>query len=230
MALADVLADAPIALYRMEELGGTVALDGSGNGRDGTYVGGPTPLGCGTLFDGSNDDALLGAAALALPLAGGTFEGWIWMDPDPTVQLFIGRDHSGTFGGDNGWMLFTTRSGGTTLNELSYRVAGREYFTGLSIDLIRAQRWVHAAVTYDAAEARLYLDGILVHVGGPHAAVPVKLPWHVSKNGDLEEHTPMRAARWAFFASKLSAERIAAHASGGSPCPVGGWSIGQVRI
>lgn len=230
MALLDVLADGPLALYPLDELGGTTVVDASGNDRDGTYVGGPSPLGCGHLFDGVDDDAVFADPALALPLTGGTFEGWLWMAPDTTLGLSIGRDHSGDPSGDNGWMLFTTQSGATVLNELSYRVGGREFFTGLSIDLIRAQRWVHAAVTYDAAETRLYLDGILVYTGGAPGAVPVALPWHIGKNGELAYHTFLRAARWAFFDRKLSAERIAAHASGGSPCPVGGWSIGQVRI
>src|SRR5262245_61963391 len=35
---ATVLADGPVAYYRMEELSGTTATDSSGNSRDGSYI------------------------------------------------------------------------------------------------------------------------------------------------------------------------------------------------
>lgn len=62
---SEVLADSPLAYYRLDDASGTVAVDSSGNGLDATYFGSPT-LGATSLlasdpsngavqFDGSND-------------------------------------------------------------------------------------------------------------------------------------------------------------------------------
>ncbi len=68
MAYADVvLADSPLAYYRLGESSGTTMTDSSGNGRHGTYVGSPTLGAAGLVpgdtcadFDGVNDYAAAG--------------------------------------------------------------------------------------------------------------------------------------------------------------------------
>lgn len=229
MALADVLADSPLAVYLLEDNGST-AVDASGNGRNGTHINDPIRLTCGMAYDGVSDDTELGNAALQLSLTGGTWEAWVYLEQTVDASFGANRDHSGVPNGDSGWILFTTNSGGTFLNEISYRVGNREYFTGLDIESIRAQKWVHTAIAYDAAETRFYLDGVLAHVGGAHSGQAVALPWHVSKNGELPEHQALRMTQLAFFGSKLSAARIQAHASGGSPCGGGGFFVGKVGV
>ena len=69
---SEVLADTPLAYYRLGEASGTTLVDSSGNARDGTYAGSPT-LGAASLlvsdpsntavsFDGVNDIATVASA------------------------------------------------------------------------------------------------------------------------------------------------------------------------
>ena len=75
-----VLEDNPLVYYRLDETSGTAAADSSGNGNNGTYIGGPTlnqgPLildGRAVSFDGSNDQ--IDGPALNL-LGNVTVEAW----------------------------------------------------------------------------------------------------------------------------------------------------------
>src|SRR5215831_14920886 len=52
-----VLADHPVAYYRLGETSGTTAVDSSGNGSNGTYVGGVALGQPGALLPGDTDPA-----------------------------------------------------------------------------------------------------------------------------------------------------------------------------
>jgi hypothetical protein len=54
---AAVLADSPLAYYRLGEASGTTMTDSSGNSRNGTYAGSPT-LGAPGLVTGDSDTAV----------------------------------------------------------------------------------------------------------------------------------------------------------------------------
>lgn len=234
MAAADVLADSPLAFYRLDDLSGPTALDTSGNARDGTHVNDPIRLGCATSYDAISDDTEFGHASLALPLGAGAWEAYLWLNADDVYAVL--RDHSGSPAGDNGWLLYADTSGGTSTGVVTYRVGGTEFTTDIPVSEVKDQTWRHFAITYDSTETRYFVDGALRWVGkgpgsapspGP-AATPVALPWHVAKNGELSSFWELRCARVAFFDSKLSDARIAAHASGLRPCTSAGPTVGFI--
>ena len=108
---ATVLADAPVAYYRFEEVAGTSALDSSGNGNTGTYTNGPLlaqvgqpQLGLAVSFDGIDDHVVtprtvatnftleLWLRTTATSLAGTqAFEGngLLWSDVGGTANDFV---------------------------------------------------------------------------------------------------------------------------------------------
>jgi hypothetical protein len=108
---ATVLADAPVAYYRFEEVAGTSALDSSGNGNTGTYTNGPLlaqagqpQLGLAVSFDGIDDHVVtprtvatnftleLWLRTTATSLAGTqAFEGngLVWSDVGGTANDFV---------------------------------------------------------------------------------------------------------------------------------------------
>lgn len=240
MSVAAVLADSPLAFYLLDEDSGSVAIDDSGNGRDGTHVNDPIRLGCAMSYGGTvtEDDTTFGNAALALSVTGGTWESWFWMNEiDGPLQHDYAnlRDNSGTPDGDDGWFLYANTSGGVGSATILYRVGGTQFDTGILASTVQDQTWRHFAITYDASETRYFIDGVHRFTGGGPGSAPspgpgasaVALPWHVAKNGELSQWWTFRAARVAFFSTKLSDARIAAHAAGAAPCS-GGWVVGSV--
>ncbi len=145
-----------VAHWKLDDGSGTVAIDSSGNGFNGTLLGGPTwttgmeGMGGGLDFDGINDYVDFGNPATwpsgksSRSLAGwGKTDtiagGYRWMaaygSPGTGQALFIGM---------NGSTLVVGGYGGDDITVASIWKVGE---------------WQHVAVTYDGAIAKAYLNG-----------------------------------------------------------------------
>lgn len=240
MAYPDVvLADEPVAYYRLGDLGST-AVDSSGNGHHATIGAGASHSATGAIEGGQDDGGLLltgsvgsefttpSAPALALPLAGGAIEGWLlWTD---TLGATL-RDHSGEPFGDSGWLLAARRSGDVTLNELFYRVGSEDELTGIDVSVFY-DRPRHYIVEWDATGSALYMDGRLVHESSrpPGQQASIALPWHVGKNGELPDYDPGLVDEVAFYDHKLGPLRAHKHFCAGWPSRCRGWLIDQIGL
>jgi len=148
--------------WKLDESSGTIAADASGNGNHGTlhnmnpasdWVTGKID---GALdFDGNND--YFDVPLLANSVTNLTFSVWFKSDDGGSVpnnycaQRFISQPRSNTysriaFGLNNGRI-------GTYWHDGGHNV-------GIGTTVITAGIWYHAALTYDGAVIRLYLNGV----------------------------------------------------------------------
>ena len=212
-----VLANQPLAYYRLDDASGTVAADASGSGLNATYVGGVQLGQVGALpFDTDTAVTLDGSTGyVQLPTISNSFNSGfsaeIWADPTSVAsnQRFFDLGN-GTYS-DN-IVLFRI---GTT-NNLGFQV----YSGGASGAVVTAQnaislnQWQYFAVTMDShGNVALYRNGVAIAAGTtslPRAGI-TRTKNYIGKSnfGD-----PLYAGSFdeaAIYAAPLSAAQIAAH-------------------
>ncbi|QDB80328.1 beta-xylosidase [Georgenia wutianyii] len=150
-----------LAHYPLDERAGTVALDASGSGRDGSYVGGPTLTGGeGVRLDGTDDHVRLPDDLLA-GLGSITVSADVLVRGSQRTPYFIyGFGNTDASGVGNGY-LFATGD--------AYRasIATGDWSTERTVSSganLPRDRWQTITYTLDDASdtARLYLDGVQV--------------------------------------------------------------------
>ena len=157
-----------LVILPLDEGSGTIAGDTGGAGNDGTLINGAAfelTSGDGSnssvRFDGVNDYIDLGTLDAAG--SGLTLACWLNADafPGSSNDPRLISKASSTAGNDHVFMLSTISSSGVKLR-------GRIRIGGTTTTLIATSgnlatgTWHHAALTYDGATMRLYLDGVEV--------------------------------------------------------------------
>jgi hypothetical protein len=216
-----VMADQPLAYYRLDELSGTVAHDVSGHGYDGTYVvsGGTLTLGLsGALTDdpavgliGDGNTGSGGQAFVTFPAqlnvfaADFTIEGWVTPVASPggyDAAFFVWEVYN-TSGFRTGWKgdmtphLWTAESGGST--------GGVESPTPLI-----AGAWNYFVITRAGSTISVYVGGQLAMTGAPTLVTP---PNDANNSYGASEGLPAGNVfdELAIYDRALDASRIAAH-------------------
>lgn len=160
--LSTVLADNPIAYYRLDEASGSTITDSSGNGRNGTTHGSIVYSASGALtndsdsamgFDGSTTYISIPTIAFPTGASAWTVEGWAKVDVTPgdykTIASF------GTYSVGKLAALFLMSDMSALLSTYSGDIRSAS-------NTIALHTWYHVAGTYDGASTRLYLNGQLV--------------------------------------------------------------------
>jgi large repetitive protein len=152
-----------VAHYPLDESGGTVAIDASGSGKDGTYVGSPTLTGSeGVRLDGTDDHVRLPDNILA-GLDSITVSADVLIRGSQATPYFIyGFGNTDASGVGNGYLFSTGNSYKTS-------IATGNWSTEQTVNSgANLQRDVWKTITYtldDATDtARVYLDGVQVGV------------------------------------------------------------------
>ncbi len=214
---SEVLADSPLAYYRLGESSGTAMVDASGNGRDGTYT--STALGTAGALAGSGD------SDTAITLTGGTgnagavpYDTWMNGLTAVTVEAWVNTTAT------SGTRFVVARTGNTNYNYGLAVINGKAFMglrtTSTSLGATGTTNvadglWHHLVGTWDGTTLRIYVDGVLdgtaslsgtmttaangLQVGGRGANYFV---------GSIDEA--------AVYSSALSASRIAAHYGAGT--------------
>ena len=153
-------ADPDLAAYwKFDEGSGTTAFDSSGNGNDGIFVGDPkwVPGKLGGALEFNGDDYLNCGNGQSLQIQDAiTIAFWFKVDAFQTTwEAFMAK-------GDNSYR--TSRGGGdgnaTHMGISGTSVGGGNgWFNGNVI--VTGGEWHHMAATYDGAEGRIYIDGVL---------------------------------------------------------------------
>ena len=160
----DVVVELPL-----DEGAGSVAADVSGNGNDGVLVGGAAfeaDTGDGSAFavrfDGVDDSIDLGS--LDVDGSGLTLAAWFNADsfPGPSSDPRLISKASGTAGDDHVFMLSTIQQGAGIWLRARVRVGGSTTTLVASSGNLVTGEWRHAALTYDGATLRLYVDAVEV--------------------------------------------------------------------
>jgi concanavalin A-like lectin/glucanase superfamily protein/PEP-CTERM motif-containing protein len=183
-----------IAYYRFEEGAGTTIVDSSGNGNDGTLVGGaifstdvpvnPVP-GTGAsnlhslLLDGSSGATLIPDSPSLRPTLGITLEAWMRLSA-PGTGAIVGRQYSN--GTSNSFQIgvrpdlffgLTDASGAPVTIDTAF--------------IPTAGQWYFVAGTWDGAMMRLYVDGAQVGSSVPFTGpigYPVSNPLIIGADND----------------------------------------------
>jgi hypothetical protein len=215
-----VLADSPLAYWRLDEATGTTAHDASGNGNDATYVGGVT-LGAPGALVGDPDKAITLDGTTGYVDAGNRFAFAqnapftleCWGNPASLTQQYprlMARETDAA--PRSGYLVFVRQPTASDLATLSLeRWSGNTQQSCPSAQAITLA-WHHFVATYDGATSRVYLDGAQVATQPSADSIPtIVASFLVGRSafdtnmfvGDVDEV--------AVYGAALPAARVAAH-------------------
>ena len=222
-----VLSDSPTIYYRLDETGGPVAQDSSGNEHEGAYQEGVTYGAQGAIASDPSDDAI-SATGLAVTQSGATLPAG---NSARTMEFWVR-------GGVQNPIAFTYGGEGGTNDQFRVTVFGGELWLSVdsghgygsaqyAVSLPQAWwdgNWHLFDVTYDGAKALGYMDGQLVGNFGvrtPLATVTGTSPLHVGDRGEVGDGDhAYDLDEFAIYPTALTPEQIDEHWSlGGSAAP-----------
>ncbi len=211
----EVLADAPIAYWRLgEAIGAATAVDRTGNGHDGSYVGPPTLGAAGALiYDLDTAMSVVPVQYVTVPysvafdVASVTVEAWV----RTTAQSQNGGIVDKTIGGLTNKQYLLFQEGPNWIFRPS--TGGVNVSTPVLPEHVNAYIHVVGVADISANLTRIYLNGV-------EAATPVAFPGPLGTGngvvliGTLGSNIYRRTGRIdevAIYGSVLSPERILAH-------------------
>jgi hypothetical protein len=207
-----VAAESPLLWLKFDETSGTTAVDHSGNGRNGTYSGGPTlnqpPLFEGTsksaLFDTSNDDVVVTSAGIGAALGSGWTLEMIWeCGPVPAGGLetaIFTNGYSTTVGA-------SLRHAADRLRADFYNGSWRGGFGGCK-PVLRRRYFLNA--TWDGSALKTYINGYLnftvtgIGAGAAFSAAS----WIVNRKWDSGNYIGGKYGQAVIYVGAQSATKI----------------------
>jgi hypothetical protein len=215
---AIVLADAPVAYYRLEEVAGTSALDSSGNGHTGTYTSGPLlaqaglpQLGLAVSFDGI-DDHVVTARTVATDF---TLELWLLTTATSPVgtQAYQGAGllWADVGGSANDFVL-------AALNDRAAFFTGNPDTTVIGTTPLNDGRWHHVVATRTMGGAKqLYVDAVLEATGSTNGS-PLVAQAQIMVGGNTLDSRYFKGLidEVAYYNAVLSPAQIQAHFAAGT--------------
>lgn len=227
---AAVIADSPVAYWRLGESSGTVATDETGN-YPGTFVGSPTlgvagiyAGGAAVDFDGTNDRVSIGSLALtgftrSIGLwikTTATSPQWIWgrLNTGASELTMIGINYTESEATASGSLLIGQRTSAGTLSD-THRCA---------VNLgINDGDWHYLGAVFQGGQvAKIYIDGVQTTVmvnatESPVVATTGAFNVVTSQIGCRDNRGTMQGffdgaiADFCLYSTALSADRWAAH-------------------
>lgn len=220
-----ILADSPLAYYRLGEASGLTMVDSSGHGRNGAYrgIGEPT-LGIAGLVTGDTDTAARFDGGINYGYAQTPYGSWMNVGTIGLEAIIKPTSLSATHSildrdGYSGLRTFLFRLNGSKLELIFWTTAGGPYVCTGATTLTASTKY-HVAATYDGANAKVYVDGVVdaalaqagtLQTGNTTCPLTVGAnyepnsgPFNAPFEGVIDEP--------AMYAS-LSAARVAAHAA-----------------
>ena len=213
---AAVLADAPVAYWRMGESSGATMTDESSNGNNGVYQGGLTLGQPGAIardgntavaFDGASGAASVPSSA-SLQVNKVTIELWIKKRTESGSGVYVAKNFVASGGVGSGWFQLLNSD---YTGRLAFRVTGDFDPVLVSSTTLALNTWYYVVATYDETVAKLYingaLDGTLPVVASPAQNAD---PLYIGRRADgFFNNTLLDEV--AIYPTALPADRIAAH-------------------
>lgn len=220
-----VLADGPIAYWRLGETTGPSAVDATGHGHTGTFVGGtlgvPGAIACDPdralrLSSTDSTRVTVPRSAALEPASSITVEAWIRPTGSVTPFSMI------VWYGDNSaepWGSWGIQRNNMSQTSFSALVATKSKDAWVDFASIVVGAWQHVALTYDGTMVRTYLNGTVSGQGTLTGAIQYDAvhglvigAYQTNSgvfNGEIDEV--------AVYGKALTAQRILAHYTAGSP-------------
>jgi hypothetical protein len=209
---ATVLADHPVAYWRMDDTGSTMA-DASGNANNGHYagtytLGQPGAIGGGAVaFDGQSGAAsVMNSPSLQVNTV--TIEAWIKKRTDTEYGVYVAKNVEPGGGAGSSWFeLLNSHHNG----RLEFRVTSDGAPAVASNATLALNTWYYVVATYDGTVAKLYINGKL-DATVKATAVPKQTsdPLFIGRRTD-GFFNDAALAEVAIYSVALPADRIAAH-------------------
>ena len=152
--------DGEILRYDFEDGSGSTVTDSSGNGQDGTVVGGGTWTDGALQLDGGNDYVDLPDNLLS-GVTDVSIEADVWIDTAQANPYFIYGLGNTVSGAGNGYLFSTGNAYRTSLATGNWST---EQTVSQGSNLPRGQ-WAHLTYVLEGTTATLYLDGVAVKTG-----------------------------------------------------------------
>jgi hypothetical protein len=186
----NVLADSPVAYYRLGEVLGSSALDSASGGVAGAYGGGVTQGGASALNDDADPAGVFSTGNVsvadrsALRPASVTVEAWIKTSGSPwSVPYIAAKARAG------GTLSYGLQMTDTSKVLMSIQSAGGTFYQAVSTTSVEDNVWHHVAGTFDGSSVRLYVDGTLQATTAAAITIPYDATdltigrYHPSHNG-----------------------------------------------
>ena len=221
---ATVLADGPVAYWRMDETSGSTMADASGHANNGRYAGAYALGQTGAIAGDGNTavgfDGQSGAASVVnsstLQVNTITIEIWINKKTDTEYGAYVAKNFEGGGGAGSGWFqLVNSHHDG----RLEFRVTSDGAPAVVSRSTFALNTWYYVVATYDGTVARLFVNGKL-DSSLKVTALPKQTadPLFIGRRTDGLFNNAL-VDEVAIYPVALSADRIAAHwrAASGKP-------------
>jgi len=156
--------DGLIAHWPLDQAAGAIAIDATGNGRNGTLTNGAGWISGPALALDGNDD-YVDVGTLDIAGEGLTISAWIYstsLGNCSANDCRILSKATGTAESDHYYMLSTIDSGGETRLRFRLKTDGVTSTLIAGSGALVENEWTLATATYDGSEMRLYLDGNLI--------------------------------------------------------------------
>jgi glucose/arabinose dehydrogenase len=214
-----VLADSPLAYWRLGESSGSTAADASGNGRAGSYLNSPTLGAPGALSGDSNSSVGFNGTSqyvqvpynAALNPARVSVESWVYPTGGSGAfrSVLTSRDYSASGPMARGYTLYAADN-----NTWQFWLGTGSAFVKLFGPAVTLNSWTHLVATYDGTTARLYVNGALAASSAlaysPNAARPLRIGAGRTETA-ADYFFPGRIDEVALYGTDLSAARVQAH-------------------
>ena len=214
-----VLADQPLAYWRFGPDSVAQAVDETGNGHAGTYVGG-VARGTGPIrSDGATEHAIVldgvddhVAIGNVFPFAGVTpftLEAWVSQAGGTNTGGILSKTEENAGLDRRGYLMFLH----STYVGVERSVNNAVHQTTTTLMVPKVGVWTHVVATFDGTLLTLYLDGVVVEVTGGPVSVPVNAGSFVigARASGLQERFKGSIDEVAVYDRVLPPGRIGAH-------------------
>ncbi len=211
------LANEMVAYWALDEGSGTLANDGSGNGRNG-FIAGPSwipgQFKSALQFSGAG---YMSAGGIPAASASYSVSAWALIQPYATgapVVNFVSTDIPG-----GGWALYATLGPGTESYVFHFAAPGAPYgYAQVQSPGVVTGSWVHLAAVVDgvAGTLTLYVNGTPTSVPVPSTILPGSTALYLARSAGLNPPFPLTGALddVVIYARALVAEEVAALGQG----------------
>ncbi|TKJ34668.1 MAG: hypothetical protein CEE38_17515 [Planctomycetes bacterium B3_Pla] len=153
--------------WKFDDGTGTIAVDSSGNGNDGTFIGDPEwvagKFGSGLLFDGQGGERI-SLAGLDIPSGAMTIACWFKannLDTPGQDPRMVSKANGGG-NNDHWWMFSSSRQSGNKLLRFRLKTNDGQDTSEIKAGSFEVGEWIHGAIWWDGTNMKVYKNSVEV--------------------------------------------------------------------
>jgi hypothetical protein len=222
---SDSLSNGMVAHWAFDEDSGTVANDGSGNGRT-AFIADPNPgwMKMGQFGSALHFSGVDYASAMGIPRATPSYSvsAWVLIQPyeaGPPIANIISTESLG-----GGWALYATLSPGNQAWVFRFATNAAQGYVYATCDCVVTGAWTHLAAVVDATASTLtlYVNGVAMDFPTAGATIlPGSATLYLARSAELSPTFPLTGALddVVIYSRALVPEEVAALGQAAAPNP-----------